>query len=84
MWEALLSPAARSSFVAAAVYPAAPRAPRQVTRRRREAGFLASGSPPSPAFPVSQWHVDESSPVTVAGAAKVLNLIPYTLHLLRT
>ena len=39
-----------SNFVAAAVHPAASRAPRPDTRRQCEAGFLASGSllgPPS-------------------------------------
>jgi hypothetical protein len=29
----------------------------------------------------SQWHLDDHSPVTVAGAATVSHRIPYTLHL---
>jgi hypothetical protein len=40
-----------SNIVAAAVYPAAPNAPRLVTRRPCEAGFLASGSTLASTFP---------------------------------
>ena len=38
------------------------------------AGILARGSLPTPAFPVSQWHIlDVSSSLTVARAASALD-----------
>ena len=52
----------------------------KTTARGRFPGSRVAALARLPRFP--QWHLDESSPVTVAGAAKVLNLIPYTLHLL--
>lgn len=49
--------------------------------RLRQAGLLARGSapfrPPSQDRTWSQWHVADGSPLTVAGAARVLHPVPF-------
>lgn len=48
--------------------------------RLRQAGLLACGSTPfrPPSRDIwSQWHVADGSPLTVAGAAAVLNRVPF-------
>ena len=68
-----------SNTVVATVSPAVISAPRPVTGRRREAGFLASGSLLASSFPKPQSFsglVDVRYPVTVAGAAAALHRVP--------
>src|SRR5277367_3763919 len=68
-----------SNTVVATVSPAVISAPRPVTGRRREAGFLAPGSLLSSAFPKRccfSGLVGDRYPVTVAGAAAVFYRVP--------
>ena len=58
-------------------HPAVPGTPRPETGRRHKTGLLASGSAALVRLPgKSQWHLNNRSPVTVAGAAAVLTAFP--------
>jgi len=68
-----------SGLVATTVHPVIPSTPRPKTGRQHQAGFLASGLTLFVHLPDPKrisGTSDESSPVTVAGAAAVLHRVP--------
>src|SRR3569833_3983833 len=69
-----------STLVATTVHPVIFGAPRPKTGRRCEAGFLAPGSSPSPAFPIiDQWQFGRLLAGYSCGGSR--GLPPRSLHL---